>query len=131
MKPSLACVSEEHNNDLVQNGLEHAQQSSDAPVKAKQLTQQRVNGPTNRHLSEEDDAEDAKHQRDDNISEAGDGDETDDEEDDDEEDEAAGNSYQVSRECSCTAVAGLDEAQLPWSWSRSLNRAWPLKSLYW
>ena len=116
MKPSLASVSEEHNGDLVQNGLEHAQQSADAPVKAQRPTQQRANGLTNRHLSEEDNAEDAKHQRDDNVSEGGDGEETDDEEDDEEEDEAAGNNYLVSCECSYTAVAGPDDAQLPWSW---------------
>lgn len=115
MKPFLASVREENSQNLVQNGLRHSQECLDAQAKAQQPMQQRVNGLTNRHLSEEDDAEDAKQQEDGNVSEASDGDEMDDEEDEEEEDEAAGNSYQVSYGLFGAAAAGPDIAQPLWS----------------
>ena len=100
-KPFTPSGSKGDSDSLQQNGLEQAQQPSNAQGKAQQPRQQRVNGLTNRHLSEEDDAEDAQHQKDDNALEGSDEDDIDDEEEDEEEDETAGRSYQVHFSCTC------------------------------
>ena len=91
--PYPSPVSKEDNDSLEQCRLKQTQQPSNAQDRAQQPIQQTTNGPTNRHLSEEDDAESTR-QKGNNASEASDADDSDDEDEEDEE-EAAGNGYQV------------------------------------
>ena len=76
--------SEEDNDSLEQSRLKQTQQPSNAQDRAQQPIQQTTNGPTNRHLSEEDDAESTR-QKGNNASEASDADDSDDEDEEDEE----------------------------------------------